>query len=89
MVDNPGAAPIRGEAAIGAFLSSFKGAVVKSESMTIADVARANEDWRVTGRFHQTGTTPQGKDYDAAGSFDSTWTCTAGGWRLKRMATGK
>lgn len=88
-IDNPGAAPVRGEAAIFKFLSSFKGAVVKSESMTVDDVAADSADWRVTGRFAQTGTTPAGKDYDVGGSFDSTWTCTGDGWRVKRMATGK
>jgi ketosteroid isomerase-like protein len=88
-IDNPGAAPIRGEAAIFKFLSSFKGAVVKSEKMAVGDIAPDGVDWHVTGRFAQTGTTPAGKDYDVAGSFDSTWTCTSDGWRVKRMATGK
>ena len=88
-IDNPGQAPIRGETAILRFLSAFKGAVVKSEAMTIGDVAADGADWHVTGHFTQTGTTPAGKDYNAGGSFDSTWTCTRDGWRVKRMATGK
>jgi ketosteroid isomerase-like protein len=89
-IDNPGAAPIVGETAIRTLLSSFKGAVVKSEALTVADVAAADGDaWRVTGRFHQTGTTPDAKAYDVAGSFDSVWTCSADGWRVRRMATGK
>lgn len=89
IIDNPGANPIRGEAAILAMLSSFKGAVVKTEDLTIADVNADSKDWRVTGRFHQAGLTPAGKDYDVGGSFDSTWTCSAEGWRIRRMATGK
>jgi hypothetical protein len=67
-------------------LSSFKGAVVESETMTIANVQRMDSKWRVTGHFHQAGTTPQGKKYYVQGSFDSTWTCTAQGWRIGRMA---
>jgi ketosteroid isomerase-like protein len=89
VIDNPGMKLIRGEPAILAFLSSFKGGVVKSEAMTVADVERDGSDWRVTGRFHQTGRTPDGKDYDVSGSFDSTWDCGADGWRVRRMATGK
>jgi ketosteroid isomerase-like protein len=88
-VDNPGAAPIVGETAIRTLLSSFKGAVVKYEALTVADVAADGDAWRVTGRFHQTGTTPDAKAYDVAGSFDSVWTCSADGWRVRRMATGK
>jgi len=88
-VDNPGAPPLRGEKAIRTFLSSFHGAVVKSEAMTVSGVRADGPGWRLEGRFHQTGRTPEGKDYDVAGSFDSTWTCTAQGWRVKRMATGK
>ena len=89
VVDNPGAAPIRGEAASGKFLGSFKGAVVKSEALDVAGMKGAGADWLVTGRFHQTGLTPEGKDYDVAGSFDSTWSCSADGWRIRRMSTGK
>jgi ketosteroid isomerase-like protein len=88
-IDNPGAAPIRGEAAIFRFLSSFKGATVKSETMTIGNVTPDGAGWHVAGRFAQTGTTPAGKDYDVTGTFDSTWACTSDGWRVKRMATGK
>ena len=88
-IDNPGAAPIKGEAAIRTFLASFKGAVVKSEAMTIRDISLADKDWHVVGSFHQTGRTPEGKDYDVSGSFDSTWTCTDAGWRVRHMATGK
>lgn len=88
-IDNPGAAPIRGEAAIARLLGSFKGAVVKSETMTIGAIAAEGRDWRVQGHFHQAGRTPEGKDYDVSGSFDSTWTCTPEGWRVHRMATGK
>ena len=89
VIDNPGAAPIRGEAAILKLLSSFKGAVVKSETLSVDNILAGDGDWRVTGRFHQTGTTPAGKDYDVGGSFDSIWTCTVEGWRVRRMATGK
>lgn len=89
IIDNPGAAPIRGESAIRAFLSGFKGAVVNSETMAVANVQAGAGDWRVTGRFHQTGVTPEGKNYDVTGSFDSAWACDSSGWRLKRMATGK
>jgi len=87
-IANPGQEPVRGEVAILKLLSSFKSAVVKSETMTIASVDRVNANWRVTGHFQQAGTTPQGKDYDVGGSFDSIWTCTADGWRIGRMATG-
>lgn len=88
-IDNPGTEPIRGETAIRKLLDSFKGAVVNSEVLTIADVDRDEDDWRVKGHFHQTGRTPAGKDYDVNGSFDSTWMCGADGWRVRRMATGK
>ena len=88
-IDNPGAKPIRGEAAVRALLSGFKGAVVSSESMTVEQIGRDEKAWRVTGRFHQTGRTPEAKDYDVSGSFDSDWTCSSHGWRVRRMATGK
>jgi len=89
VIENPGAAPIRGEAAIARMLSSFKGVAVKSETLTVGDVVADAEGWRVTGKFHQTGRTPDGKDYDVGGSFDSSWTCGPDGWRVRRMATGK
>lgn len=89
-IENPGAQPIKGEAAILAMLSGFKGAVVKSETLAVENILAADGgDWRVTGKFHQTGATPAGKDYDVGGTFDSTWSCTADGWRARRMATGK
>jgi ketosteroid isomerase-like protein len=89
VVENPGAAPIRGEAAIKALLAGFKGFVVTANSLTIDDVAADTGGWRVIGRFHQTGRTPEPKDYDVSGSFDSSWACSADGWRVRRMATGK
>lgn len=88
-IDNPGAAPIRGEKAIAAMLGSFKGAVVNSEAMTVAEVAADGGGWRVNGRFHQTGRAPGGRDYDVTGSFDSTWVCARDGWQIRRMATGR
>lgn len=88
-IDNPGAEPIRGETAVHALLSGFTGAVVSSESMTVGKIGRDGKVWRVTGRYHQTGRTPDAKDYDVSGSFDSDWTCSPHGWRVRRMATGK
>jgi ketosteroid isomerase-like protein len=88
-IDNPGAKPIRGETAVKALLSGFKGAVVTSETMTVDKIDGAGKAWHVTGRFHQTGRTPEAKDYDVSGSFDSNWTCGPDGWRIERMATGK
>ncbi len=88
-IDNPGAKPIRGETAVKTLLSGFKGAVVFSEAMSIGTIDRAGKAWRVTGHFHQTGRTPEAKDYDVSGSFDSDWTCSPAGWRVRRMATGK
>ena len=89
VVDNAGAKPIRGETAIRALLSGFKGFVVNSETMTVETIDVDGKAWRVTGRFHQTGRTPEPKDYDVSGTFDSNWTCSPHGWRLQRMATGK
>jgi ketosteroid isomerase-like protein len=89
VVDNPGAKPIRGETAIRALLSGFKGFVVTSETMTVEKIERDDNAWRVIGRFHQTGRTPEPKGYDVSGSFDSNWTCGSQGWRVQRMAAGK
>lgn len=88
-IDNPGAKPIVGESAVKAMLSGFKGAVVSSEAMTVEKIDRVGKRWQVTGRFHQTGRTPDAKDYNVAGSFDSDWSCSTGGWRIRRMATGR
>lgn len=55
----------------------------------VGNILAGAGDWRVTGQFHQVGRTPEGKDYDVGGSFDSVWTCTAEGSRVRRMATGK
>jgi ketosteroid isomerase-like protein len=89
IVDNPGAKPIRGETAIDALLSGFKGFVVTSETMTVEEMNQHARAWHVTGRFHQTGRTPKAKDYDVSGSFDSSWACGRDGWQVQRMATGK
>ena len=89
VVDNPGAKPVRGAAAIRAFLGGFHGFDVTSNELTVGNVAKADDGWHVTGRFHQTGSTPDAKSYDVTGSFDSSWTCAAGGWQVRRMATGK
>jgi ketosteroid isomerase-like protein len=89
VIDNPGSAPIRGEAAIRAMLGGFKGYVVTSNSLTLDTVAADGSGWRATGHFHQTGRTPEPKDYDVSGSFDSVWDCSPDGWRVRRMATGK
>jgi ketosteroid isomerase-like protein len=88
-VVNPEAAPVRGAAAIRAFLGGFKGFTVLTNDLTVSNFDRAGADWRVTGRFHQTGSTPDGKSYDVTGTFVSSWLCTGDGWRVRRMATGK
>ena len=89
VVENPGAAPIKGEKAVKALLTGFKGFVVTSDTLTIGDVTAVGNNWRVAGHFHQTGRTPEPKDYDVSGRFDSLWNCSADGWRVRRMATGK
>jgi ketosteroid isomerase-like protein len=88
-VVNPGAAPVQGAAAVRAFLGGFKGFKVLTNDLTVSNFDKAGGDWHVTGRFHQTGSTPDGKSYDVSGTFDSDWVCTGGGWRVRRMATGK
>ena len=86
---NPGAPPIKGEAAVAKLLESFKGYKVTSERMTVAAVTRSGSDWRVTGHFSQHGRDPKGKPFFAHGSFDGNWKCTGSGWRIQRMQTGK
>lgn len=89
MIDNAGSAPIKGETAVAAFLAGFKGYVVTSNELRVEKVIRVAQGWQATGRFHQTGHTPDKTGYDVNGSFDSTWSCSAAGWRILRMATGK
>jgi ketosteroid isomerase-like protein len=87
-VVNPGSAPVRGAAAVRAFLGGFKGFTVLTNDLTVSNIDKAGADWHVAGRFHQTGSTPDGKSYDVTGTFDSSWVCTGDGWRVRRMATG-
>jgi ketosteroid isomerase-like protein len=89
VVDNPGAKPVQGAAAVRAFLDGFHGFTVSSNELTVDKLVQAGHEWHVVGRFHQTGSTPDGKPYDVNGSFDSTWACGPGGWQVQRMATGK
>ena len=83
---NPGAPPIRGEAAVRALLSGIKGVTVHQARMDVDIVAPASAGWQVTGRFSQNGVA-NGKDFSARGHFDSQWECDGQGWRIRRMAT--
>ena len=88
-VVNSGAPTIRGEVAVLAFLSGFKGFGVSANRLDVDKVVASGDAWRVLGRFSQQGHTPDGKSYNAHGSFDSIWVCGASGWGVRRMETGK
>ena len=88
-VINPGRPPVRGETAVRAFISGFRGFEVTFNQL-IADAITVHESvWQVTGHFHQVGRTPTGAAYDVTGHFLSRWRCSPEGWRVARMETSQ
>jgi uncharacterized protein (TIGR02246 family) len=87
-VVNPGRDPIRGPAAIEAFLRQFDAYHVMNEMMlprtTVVDGDRATQ----TGTYRQRVRDPDGKVLDVSGTFTLDWVRDAAGvWRIQRAAT--
>ena len=83
----PGGQEIAGQAAVRDLLQQFSAFKVTQQRMTITATAAAGPAWRVSGRFDQQGTDPDGAAYHAQGRFDSLWACSTDRWRIKYMAT--
>lgn len=86
VIENPGSQPVRGESAVRALLSGFKGVVLHEATLDVASIVKAPQGWEVTGRFNQRGVA-NGKDFAVSGHFDSVWDCDDDGWLILRMAT--
>jgi uncharacterized protein (TIGR02246 family) len=87
-VVNPGRDPVRGPAAIEAFLRQFDAYHVMNEMMvprtTVVDGNHATQ----TGSYKQRVRDPAGKILDVSGNFTLDWVRDASGaWRIQRAAT--
>jgi len=87
-VVNPGRDPIKGPAAIEAFLKQFSDYRVLSQTMTpqktLVDGVRAEQE----GTFKQRVRGPDGNVIDASGTFTIEWIRdSSGAWRIQRVAT--
>ena len=87
-VVNPGRDPIKGPAAIEAFLKQFSDYHVLSEMMipqkTQVDGDRAEQE----GTFKQRVRGPDGNVIDVSGTFTIVWIRdSSGAWRIQRVAT--
>jgi uncharacterized protein (TIGR02246 family) len=87
-VVNPGRDPIKGPAAIEAFLKQFSDYHVLNEMMipqkTQVDGDRANQE----GTFKQRVRGPDGNIIDVSGTFTIDWIRdSSGAWRIQRVAT--
>jgi uncharacterized protein (TIGR02246 family) len=87
-VVNPGRDPIKGRAAIQAFLEQFAGYRVLSETMvprtTTVDGSRATQ----TGTYRQRVRGPDGKVIEVSGGFVLDWIRDSSGvWLIQRAAT--
>jgi len=85
---NPGQDPIRGPAAIEAFLKQFSSYKVVSETLTAATTRVMGAQATQSGTYHQRVRAPDGKMLEVSGGFDAEWIRdAAGAWRIKRMST--
>ena len=82
-----GGAPLTGEGEVERYLAGFSEYRVTDERITPDTVKALPGLWRVTGRFSQRGTTPDGTAYAAQGGLAVDWRCTRAGWRVARMVT--
>jgi ketosteroid isomerase-like protein len=88
-VDNPGAAPIRGPAAIDGFLQGFSDYHVLSYTTEEVRTVVHGEAAQTTAIFHQRVRVPQGNVVEVSGRLEAHWVRTGkDGWRVQRMATG-
>lgn len=86
-VDNGGQRPIKGPAAIDAFLRGFSDYQVLRYEI-VATRTSINDPAAVqTGSFHQRVRLPDGRVVDVFGKFKAEWVYTPQGWRIWRMGT--
>jgi ketosteroid isomerase-like protein len=87
-VDNPGAAPIRGPAAIDAFLQGFSDYHVLAYTTEAVRILVHGDTAELTGIFHQRVRVPQGEVIEVSGRLEAHWVRAGkGGWLVQRMAT--
>lgn len=86
-VDNAGQRPIKGPAAIDAFLRNFSEYKVLRYEIVATRTTINNPAAVQTGSFHQRVRLPDGRVVDVFGKFKAEWLYTAQGWRIWRMGT--
>ena len=87
-VANPGQAPIRGRAAIDAFLQGFSDYHVLAYTTEGIHTVVHGETADLTGIFHQRVRVPQGDVVEVAGHLEAHWVRAGQDhWLLQRMAT--
>jgi uncharacterized protein (TIGR02246 family) len=84
---NPGQAPVRGPAAIDAFLQQFSAYRVLSEELKPSSTIVTGDRARQTGIYRQSVRAPDGSTIKVSGAFTIEWLRTADGWRIQRAAT--
>jgi ketosteroid isomerase-like protein len=87
-VANSGAAPIRGPAAIDAFLQGFSDYQVLAYTTEGVRTVVHGETAELSGIFHQRVRVPQGNVVEVAGRLEAHWIRHGkDGWLVQRMAT--
>jgi len=87
-IANPGQEPIRGPAAIDAFLSGFSGYRVLSYTSEGVSIVVRGDSAELAGIFHQRVRVPQGNVVEVAGHLAVQWSRDGTrGWLIQRAAT--
>jgi uncharacterized protein (TIGR02246 family) len=85
---NPGQAPVRGRAAIEAFLSGFANYRVLENSTIPSQTTVSGSSALQVGSYHQRVRTPQGQVIEVSGGFKAEWVRgQSGDWLIQRMGT--
>ena len=87
-VVNPGRDPIKGPAAIEAFLKQFSDYHVLSQTMIPQKTQVDGDHAQQEGTFKQRVRGPDGNVIEASGTFTIDWIRdSSGAWRIRRVAT--
>jgi ketosteroid isomerase-like protein len=87
-IENPGADPIRGPAAILAFLETFKDFHVESYDLDLQSTVVNGRSATQSGTYRQRVRVPAGAVIEVHGRFTAEWVeVSEGQWRILRMGT--
>jgi uncharacterized protein (TIGR02246 family) len=85
---DPGREPLKGPAAIRAFLASFTGVKVEEQEMRGVSLQIVGPSALQTGTFRQRARLADGKIVESKGTFEAEWERQPdGSWLISRMTT--